>query len=44
MDETNYNAPIDELKKRMMFSTEGEDKELCAAAMDELSNNKGEDE
>ena len=29
----------------MEFSTsEGEDTELCEAALDELSNNKGEDE
>ena len=25
MDETNYNAPIDELKREMMFSVSDED-------------------
>lgn len=43
MDETNYNAPIDELKREMMFSVSDEDATLNAAALDELSNNKGED-
>lgn len=43
MDETYYNAPIDELKREKMFSTSDEDAELNEAALEELSNNKGED-
>lgn len=36
---------MDERKMDMEFSTtETEDVELCAAALDELSNNKGDDE
>ena len=45
MDEMRYVAYPGEGDFDMGFSTtDGEDMELCQEALDELSNNKGEDE
>ena len=44
MDETRTVSYPGEDDFDMEFSTKVEDTELCEASLDELSNNKGEDE
>ena len=44
MNERTYVNPGEDNDDMQFSTTEGEDTKLSAAALDELSNNKGEDE